>query len=334
MKNKIKLHSKFEDNIRRKNINSVIITFVFLFMTLIFMLLIVTTNINGFNDAKLLWKINRKLLVIIPLGAFGIGISSFLLQQMSKNKLADTSILGIGNANLIFVMILIYNLDFGSERDIIIYKSTYPIMFLVISVFIALVIYILTSRSNKSISKKFIITGIILNFAFIAISYSLNNLMPSNKSVIIKDFSVGFIDNVDNYTLLFSSSIFLMAFVWLVFLYQKFNICCTNEYISKQLGINSKNIFLQILIICGMFVASSYIVMGNVTFLGMISANVAFSIFKKNKAYSLINAGMISTLIISVIFFINTNIISSSVNTTLLVSIASIPYFLYIIIAE
>lgn len=334
MKNRFNIYLKFDEIYSKKMRINYIKTGILLLFTIFCLSLIVTLNKNGFNDIDLLWKINRKLIIIIPLGSFGLALSSFLLQQLSLNRLADSSILGIGNANLIFIMLLIYNIDLGNDIDISIYKNTYPIMFLAISIIVSLSIFFITNKRNKNISKKFIVTGIILNFSFIAISYSLNSLMPSNKSMIIKDFSIGFIDNIDNNILLLSSLLFLISMIWLMIIYQKFNIITTNENIARELGININDIYLQIFIIVGILVASSYMVIGNVTFLGMISSNIAFSFFKKTKSFSLINSGIISTLIVSITFFVNTNILASSVNTTLLVSIISIPYFLYIVIKE
>lgn len=325
---------KFEAINKKMSIKNWLIFSFIISIALLTLFFLVSLNKNGFNDIKLMWNINKNLLIIIPISGFGFGISSYLIQQMSGNRLADTSVLGMGNINLIALMILLYNIDFGNDNQINIYKNIYPFLFIAISILISVFIYLLSYNRHQNISKKFIIVGVVLNFAFIAISYSLNNMMPSNKSTTIKEFSTGFIDNVENTAMYVAIITFAIAMIWLAFIYERFKIATINNELAKQMGINVNNIYLQILIICGLLVGSSYSLVGNVAFLGLFVGNIAFNIYKKKLNFGIPTCGLLAIIILATTFVVNKNILATNINTATLIPILGIPYFVYLVIKE
>lgn len=327
-------YKKFQDDFRKITLKKWIIISVLTSVTILFLFFIVSLSSNGFSEIDLLWRVNKNLLIIIPIAGFSLGISSYLIQQMSNNRLADTSILGIGNVNLIALMLLILTVDFNSDYDVNNYKNIYPFLFVIVSMLTTVVIYLLSYNSKKNISRKFIISGLILNFAFIAISYSINSLLSGGKAAAVKSFANGFIDNSEPLSMYVAISFFFIALVWLMFIFEKFKICTSNNEIARQLGINTNNVYLQVLLISGMLTGVSYILVGNITFLGLIAGNVAFNIYKKDYKFSITASGVIATLVLTLAFFFNKNIIHSVVNTTSIIPIVGIPYFLYLIFKE
>lgn len=325
---------EFKEFEKRLSLRNWIIISSLASLAILSLFFVVTLSKTGFKDIEFIWSINKNLLIIIPLASCGFGISSFLIQQMSKNRLADTSILGLGNINLIALMIMVYNIDFGNDSSIALYQNLYPFIFIIVSVIGSILIYMLSYNRHSNISKKFIISGVVLNFAFIAISYSINNFLPSNKSTLIKDFSTGFIDTSESTSLYVALSVFIVATIWLACIYEKFKISTTNNQIAKQLGINTNKVYFQILIICGLYVGSCYSIVGNITFLGLFVANMATNIFKKRYAFAIPSTAIIGIIILSLTFFFNKNILGLTINTATLIPIMGIPYFIYLVIKE
>lgn len=325
---------KFEQKNKKMSFRNWMIFSSIAIVMVLSLFLLVSLGKNGFKDINLMWNINKNLLIIIPIAGFGFGISSYLIQQMSNNKLADTSVLGMGNVNLIALMILIYHIDFGNDASISLYKNIYPFLFIAISTLTSVCIYLLSYNRNQNISKKFIISGVVLNFAFIAISYSINNFLPSNKSTTIKDFSTGFIDNAENTSMYVALVAFLIAIVWLSLIYEKFKISTINNELAKQMGINTNSIHLQILLICGLLVGLSYSLVGNIIFLGLFVGNMSFNLFKKRYSFGIPSCGMLAIIILSLTYIVNKNILTTNINTATLIPIMGIPYFIYLVIKE
>ncbi len=310
--------------------NLIIISILFILFALIISFVVIVGP-TGFNDIDTIFHINKNLLIIIPISSSSLAISSLILQQLSKNRLADNSILGIGNINLFVLMILIYAVDFDSDYAINNYQNIYPFIFIIISIVACLIIYLISYKKNKNISKKFIIVGVILNFTFISLSTSLDSFLPPGKSAALKQFLNGFIDTASDLALYVSISSFLVATIWLFFIYEKFKICSTNFLISKSLGVDPNKINLQALIITGILSGTAYILVGNVSFLGLIAGNAAYSLFKKNYNYTFPASCMIGSIILGFTFLINKNILNSNINTAGLIPIMGIPYFIFLL---
>ncbi len=324
----------FHETQRKLNLKNWIILCFLISLSLLLLSFIVTLSSNGFKDANLLWRINYKLLFIIPIASFGLGVSSYLIQQMSNNRLGDTSILGIGNVNLIAMMLLILAVDFNSTYAVNNYKNIFPFLFIIVSMITSLLIYLLSYNKRKNISKKFIISGIVLNFTFIGISYAINTFLPSGKAAVVKSFSTGFLDSSEDLTILVAIISFTIAMVWLALVYEKFKIATINNEVARGLGINTNNIYLQILLISGMLTGISYILVGNVVFLGMLAGNIAFNLYKKKYNFSIISSGLSATIILSLAYLVNSNLLSTTINTTSLIPLVGIPYFLYLVFKE
>lgn len=324
--------SKDINSRRKKNYIFAFISIVILFFIWEFFL--VGLDNKGFSNIKALWKINSNLFIIIPVSAIGLGISSFLIQEMSKNKLGDSSILGIGNINIFTLSILIFIVDYGSSYSINNYKKIFPYLFILVSVLLTIFIFFISYKKNCYINKKFVLVGIIFNFTLVIFFNSISKFLPPGKSAAINSFVNGFLDNSEDNTIIISVVSFCIAFFWLIFIIDKFRIINTNSKIASQLGINVNSINFQILIIVGIFTGAAFNLVGNIVFLGLLSGNISKTIFRKNYNYAVPSSGLISTIILLMAFVINKNIFSTNINTTQIIPIFGIPYFIYLIFKE
>ncbi|MGL4647410.1 MAG: iron ABC transporter permease, partial [Mycoplasmoidaceae bacterium] len=270
---------------------------ILILISVFIMTLVLTLSSNGFNDYENIFRINKNLLVVIPIASASLAISSLILQQLSKNRLADNSILGLGNVNLLALMILIFMLDFDSDYSVNRYKNVYPFVFIIVSVLACLFIYLISFKRNQNISKKFIIVGIILNFTFISLTVSLNGFLPPGKSAAVKQFFNGFIDSASELSMYVAIIFFILATIWLFFIYEKFRVCATNYTLARSLGINASAINLQALLITGILSGVAYILVGNISFLGFLAGNMAYAIFKKSYNYTFPAACLIGIII-------------------------------------
>ncbi|MEG0879069.1 MAG: iron ABC transporter permease [Malacoplasma sp.] len=329
---KLNYKKKFVDYRINTNKKQYIFFALFLVLAFFFLFLVATVDQNGFANIDTVWRNNKRLIFIILISSFSLGVSSFLFQNLTKNKLADSSALGIGNINLVALMLLIYIVDYNSSYSVSNYKYLLPFIFIICSVLLSAAIYLLSSKRYMLSSKKLILTGILLNFVFIAVSYSFNSFLPSGKQAIVKQYTNGFYDSSDDYYMYVAFAFFVIAMIWIFCIINKFKITSSNAEVATQLGINVKSINFQALLIAGIMAGISFILIGNVAFLGLIGANAAIFLFKKNFKLGLPSSGYISTIIVALTFLINKNIVNSNVNTSQLIPLVSSVYFFYLVI--
>lgn len=334
--------SKFKTNkklfIEYKFNNKFLFYFICLFVFSLFSLLsLLMFDNNGFSFLFLI-NVNSWLMLTIPMSGFCLGVSSYLVQHSSGNKIADTSILGVGNVNALLLVLMILALDFNSDDSINNYQAILPYVFIFGSIGASLLIYILSSKKGKQISKRFIITGILINFFFTALASTLSIYLTPGKSSIVNSYTSGKIDQFINRDFLFCGILTIVLLIWLLSILNKFKIVSTNVEIAKELGINSNLITLQILIISGGLTGVAYILVGNITFLGLVAGNIATTLFKKKMFYGIFASWFSSIIIMSITFLIFVNIIPGiydfkipTINPSYVISLVSIPYFIYLL---
>lgn len=340
MKQQVK--NKYFVNTQKKFWINILYTVILFALAIISLILILTFNGKGFNF-RLLSLIYKNLLIKIPVVAFCLGVSSYLIQHSSGNKMADTSILGLGNINSLFVIIMVTFLDLTSGQSMSIYNTLLPYVFIIGSICGSLLIYFLSYRKGKQISKKFILVGILVNFFFIGLSTAISSFLPSGKSALISQFTSGNLNATTGITYFWTCVIATaIIFVWIMIISNKFKIVSTNPVVAKSLGIDSNSITLQILIICGALTGIAYALVGNLVFLGLVTGNIATSMFKKNIRFGIFSTWFSSIIILALTFWIFTSIIPSALNNKLptpldtvnLISIMCIPYFIYLMFKE
>lgn len=131
-------------------------------------------------------------------GGGSLGVAGMLLQKLTRNNLADVSILGIGSLNIIFITLYILKFYQDGVTDQVLVRQLLPLVTIASSIMGTAIIYTLTKVGKKS-HNSFIIIGIGLQFLFEAVSILVFNpkisAAPGSKlsfiSAQITNFSLG-----------------------------------------------------------------------------------------------------------------------------------------------
>ena len=79
--------------------------FLFIFL-LFFILVFLIMNVSDIGYDPLMNIVNKDTIFSIIISGFSLGVSTFIVQSISRNKMADTSILGVSGINLLVVSFL------------------------------------------------------------------------------------------------------------------------------------------------------------------------------------------------------------------------------------
>lgn len=308
----------------------------FLIVILIAILSFLIMFVSDYGFDPQISYINKEIIFVLIISGFCLGTSSFIVQTISKNKLADTSILGIGSVNLLVLVVMVISLNLGNQNSVNTFNFSLPFLFILFSALAAIVIFLLSKKNKFNISKKFILAGVLFNFVFSAFATSISSLMTSTKQQIINSFSSGKI-NQSNHEIYIPLALIVsfICVIWMFFILRKYKITTSNELVASQLGINVKNIYFQAMLISGILTGISFFMCGNISFLGLLVGNISYAIFKRNFKYTFICSGLIGFLVLGFTYFINRNILTNTnVNTSYLIPLIACPYFLYLIIKK
>lgn len=293
--------------------------------------LTLTVDADGISyTSYLYWK---QILTII-LGSFSLGIATYLLQEMTNNKLADTSILGIGNINLIVAIFLTLNFNVSNLVESQNFLTKNSIFFMFFSIAITIIIYLLSKYKSNINKNKMIIIGVVLNFCLIGTYYGLINLVPANKKNYIDVYLNGGVFILSELQYIFG---FVMLFICILLIFlnkSKMHILFTNKQIAISLGINPNRIYIFTLLMIGILTGISFYSLGNVVLLGLIASSISSILFKRNYKFSIISSGIIAAIFLNLSFYL-VSLISSiypkiSGLEIYFFPIIGIPYFIFI----
>lgn len=308
---------------------------IIIFLFLAISAFTLTIDFNGFNQFSYLYY--PQILTIL-LGASSLGIATYLLQDLTKNQLADVSILGIGNVNLLVAIILTINFNVSDLMQAKEFLNNNSWTFMIFSCLVVFALYFL-SKQNKVISpKKIVIIGIILNFCLIAIYYSTVNFVSANKKDYIDIYFNGGILALSNKQYIFGYITLFIALVWMYCIKNKIFILNSNLSIAKTVGINPNSVYFQILFIVGILTGVAFFSLGNVVLLGLLGACMSKFLFKRNYNYAFIGSGLLTSLFLLIAFYFVTLISEFFPKVTGLeiyfFPIIGIPYFIYLALKD
>lgn len=336
---KIKLLKLKNSNfIKNHNLrNNIFISFLVLFLIILF-LLISFISLNAKISTIEIFKTNYKSAIQMILTGSSLGVSSYLLQRFTRNKLSDTSVMGFGNFNLIPFVFIALNTNFtldpiSSKLDMHTFETILPFVFIISSACLCLVFNLLSFAKTKISHAKLLISGIILNFISIALAFSFKSKLDYIANQYIEDYIKGFVlaSPINSTFYIAIGSILFSLIILMVFSYQ-IKIFIINQEVSKQVGISNKLISTITLLCIGILVGASYSLTGDFVFVGLIAGNITFYLFKNKISYGILGSAIVgSCIIMFAYFFLNTLLKVDRELIPQLIPLIIAPYFLFLV---
>ena len=287
----------------------------------------------GKMDKEAIYKYRIPRLPLLIILGVGTPISALLIQKLTKNKLADTGLIGLADSG-VFALSILY-IYFPKMINPINNKLTIslvtPLVIGFASFFTLIILYLLSIKKGVS-PKRVIITGIGLHILFSAGATLMIYFNNGYEMNFFNRYLVGYIEHkLPILWILALSFIFICIFlIWIIG--TKLDIIESDEELAKSVGIKTELlksfIFLIIPIIVGFTVAS----VGSVALLGLFIPNIARTIIG-NKTRSIIWV----TILLGILFvflaqFININLMHMSAPIGILLQLIIAPYFIFKII--
>lgn len=283
-----------------------------------------------------LWENRLKIILIAFFSGGSLAVAGSLLQKMTKNELADISIIGIGSINIIFI--ILYVLIFGKNVFGNGFSAAFlPVVTLIASLLATFIIWLFAKNDNAK-NNKFIIVGIALQLLFEGLSVMLVNptqkISKEQSELIaqIKKYTVGIIDaNIQWWLLIICISVTLILLIIIMFLRHKIDLIESSEELAQGLGINVTKMKKIIFTIVAILAATEAIMAGSIALLGILAPAIARKLFKNKTMYILPASFLIGGALVLIATYISVTL-ETQIPVGILSTTIIIPYFIYTII--
>ncbi|ALC92148.1 iron ABC transporter permease [Bacillus sp. FJAT-18017] len=274
----------------------------------------------------------KKILAIALTGAV-IAISTVIFQTITNNRILTPSIIGLDSLYMLIQTVLIFG--FGSMSVMVVNKNLNFLISVGLMVIFSGILYRLLFKREGQNIYLLLLVGIIFGTFFASITTFLQVLIDPNEFQIVQDRMFASFNNVNTELLILALITVIAVMAYSVKFVKYLDVMALGKEHAINLGVDYDYIVKRLLVVIAILVSVSTALVGPITFLGLLVANVAHE-FLKTFRHSVLLTG---SVLISIIALAGGQLIVERVftfSTTLSVIINFIGgvYFIYLLLRE
>lgn len=294
--------------------------------------LFLSLGINPGSTNYALSKRIPKLIAIVITGGC-IGFSTIIFQTITDNRILTPSVMGIDSLYVAVQTVIYFVLGSAS-----IFASNPKINFLICVVFMvigSLGLYKLIFKRENSNIMFVLLVGMICGTFFKSLSSFMQMVIDPNEYLILQSKLFASFNNVNVDILLLSVVIILLIIPFVIDDIKFFDVMSLGKDQSINLGVDYDKIMRKSLVIISILIAVSTALVGPVTFLGLLVANVTREMMKTYKHSYLITVSILVS-IFTLVFgqVLMERILHLSTPVSVVINMIGGIYFMYLLYKE
>ncbi|WP_051675942.1 iron ABC transporter permease [Ureaplasma canigenitalium] len=308
-------------------------------LCILFSLLMTFITIGVENpNYKAIFKEISKVIVQVFMTGFSIGVSGFIIQRLTRNRLVDTSTIGVGNFCLIGLVIFAFGFNFDSIENQASFTRNLPYIFVPFAVFITIILYFFGRTRTNFSPAKLIICGLFVNFIAITLSISLQDQLNRSAAEYIDELLEAHYAHMTDNIWIFTGVFFGASLIWFFIRSPIYKIFLSDAVVARQLGIRTKLVTFELIIITGILSGIAYTLAGNILFVGIAAANIAYNLFGLRVNRAALFSGLLTTVFLLFSQFLLGTIVvkatSYPFNPPLLTPLLVAPIFIIMVVVK
>ncbi|CEG30316.1 iron chelate uptake ABC transporter family permease subunit [Peribacillus simplex] len=272
-----------------------------------------------------------KIIAIIVVGC-AIAFSTVIFQTVTNNKILTPSILGLDSMYMLIQTGVIF--IFGSTHIMIMNKNLNFLITLAAMLIFASLLFKFMFKKNRNIYFLLLI-GIIFGTLFGSMSSFMQVLIDPNEFQIIQNKMFASFNNVNTDLLTLAIILMIAAMIYFMRFLKYLDVMSLGRDQAINLGVDYDFVTKRVLIVVTVLISISTALIGPITFLGLLVANVAYQFIKSYQHKQILPGAMLISVIALVGGqFIVERIFTFSTTLSVIINFVGGVYFIYLLLKE
>lgn len=313
--------------LKSKNFSKAIIMMAFsILLVLVYQFTKVNFEIFEFN-----MRIRTPKMLGIVLAAFCIGTASIVFQSIINNRIVTPCLLGMNSLYILIHTVVVF--IFGSSSIVATNKNIAFVLDVVLMGILATIIYgIMLKKTNYNILYV-LLAGTVIATLFTSISNAITRVMdPNEYDNLLTSLVAGF-DHINTELLLISVVLIILTIVIFYKDIKILDILTLGKDQSINLGVDYERSVTRLLVAVTFFITIATALVGPISFLGLITANLSREIFKTYKhSYLMLGSFLSGVIVLLLGQTLIEHVFGFGVLISVFIQVLGGGYFLYLIL--
>lgn len=300
---------------------------------LIALLLCIAIYMFTFTGTKLDYVLPRRgyKICAMILISFAIGYSSIVFQTISANRILTPSIMGFDSFFLLIQSLLVFT--YGDKTFQVLTTEWNFVASVGLMLLFSLAMYFLIFRRESKSMYALLLVGLLMGTLFRSFSSFIVMLIDPNEFLIVQSAMFASFDKINISLLTISAVILIAVMVYGSRYFRQLDVLTLGRENAISLGVDYNRVIRANLMIISVMVSVSTALVGPITFLGILVANLTYELVKSSKHLYMVTACCLLTAV-TVIGgqYIVEHVFNMSTTISIIINFIGGIYFIYLLL--
>lgn len=274
----------------------------------------------------------RKLIAILLTGT-AIAFSTVVFQTITNNRILTPSIIGLDSLYMLLQTVIVFFI--GGTALTMMSKNLRFVMAVALMVVFAMLLYRMLFRREGRNIYHLLLIGLIFGTFFSSVTSFLQKLIDPNEFLVIQDKMFASFNNVNSDLLWISLAGVLGVALYFAKFAKYLDVLALGRDHAVNLGVSYEYVVKRMLIVVAVLISISTALVGPITFLGLLVANVAYQFLNTYRHKTLIfGASLISFIALVGGQLIIERVFTFSTSLSVIINFIGGVYFIYLLLKE
>lgn len=272
----------------------------------------------------------RKLILMILVGA-AIGTSVVVFQSITNNRLLTPSIMGLDAVYLFMKVMPVFLL--GTQSIFVTNVYLNFTLTLVAMVLFSLILFQIIFKINNFSIYFVLLIGVLLGTFFRSITSFIQLIMDPEDFLAVQSSMFANFNASNSNLVTFSAILLIILIIVIIILLPYLDVLLLGKSNAINLGVSYENLTRILLIIVSILVSISTALVGPITFLGLLTVNLAHELMKTYQHKYILTATIcLSWISLFIAQWIVENLFEATTELSLIIDLIGGSYFIYLLV--